>query len=290
MSVEPEEEQDRYIVPGLRRGLAILRLFTRDRRVVAVPDMVRELGISRASAFRLAYTLEADGYLQREPHSNAFRLGLNVLSLGFEYLGSLDLVEIARPVIDDLRDRTDASSHLGVRDGTEVVYVLKAPSRHRLRNNLTVGTRMPAHATSVGRALLLDMSRDELKALYRGVKLERMSPQTPGTLDELYTRIEAERSKGYVAYRSEYAVGIASVAAPIRDGTGRIVAGLNVSDHESLPGMQDQDGALKDEVLRAAAQISRGLGHTQPVMAGASNTARPASAGGRPDGTIRARP
>lgn len=258
---EEPEEQDRYIVPGLRRGLAVLRLFVRDRRTITVPDIVRELGVSRATAFRLAYTLEADGYLQRTPHSNVFQLGLNVLSLGYEYLGSLDLVESARPVLEDLRDRTDASSHMGVRDGTEVVYVLKAPSQHRLRSNVMIGSRMPAHATSVGRALLFDLSLDELRRLYRGVKMERFSAQTPGSPRELHAKLEEERRKGYVSYRSAYAPGIASVAAPVRDASGSIVAGINVSDYESLPSMTDQEGKLKDEVLRAALTISRGLGY-----------------------------
>lgn len=254
-------EQKRYIVPGLRRGLAVLRLFNQDRRVIAVPEMVRALGISRASAFRLAYTLEMDGYLRRVPHSDAFELGLNVLSLGFEYLGSLDLLEIARPILEDLRDRTDASAHLGVRDGTEVIYLLKAPSRHRLRSNVSIGSRMPAHATSVGRVLLFDLPDAEVRRLYRGLKLQRFTAQTPATVEQLIARLDAERRKGYVSYRSAYAPGIASVAAPVRDAGGAIVAGVNVSDSESLPALRQGTNAAREEVLRAAALISRGLGY-----------------------------
>jgi DNA-binding IclR family transcriptional regulator len=261
MTIGVPEEQDRYIVPGLRRGLAVLRLFNRDRRVVTVPEMVRELGVSRATAFRLAYTLEADGYLRRAPHSNAFQLGLNVLALGFEYLGSLDIIEVARPVLEDLRDSTDLSAHMGVCDGTEVTYILKAPSQHRLRSNVTVGSRMPAHATSIGRALLFDAALEDLRALYRNIEMQRFSAQTPATVDELHACLEAERRKGYVAYRSAYAAGIASLAAPVRDAAGQIVAAINVSDYESLPAMADQDGKLKDQVLQAAATISRGLGY-----------------------------
>ena len=261
MTADSLPEQQRYIVPGLRRGLAMLRLFTRDRRVITVPEVVRELGVSRATAFRLAYTLEADGYLERAPHSNAFRLGLNVLSLGFEYLGSLDLIEIARPILEDLRDRTDLSAHMGVRDGTEVVYVLKAPSQHRLRSNVTVGARMPVHATSIGRALLFDTSLEALRALYRGVEMQRFSTQTLVSVEELHARLEEERQKGYVSYRSAYEPGIASVAAPVRDASGQVAAGINVSDYESLPAMRDQHGQVKDEVLRAAEAISRGLGY-----------------------------
>ena len=255
-------DQGRYIVPALRRGLAVLRLFTRDRHTISVPEIVHELGISRATAFRLAYTLEADGYLQRVPHSSAFQLGLNVLSLGFEYLGSLDLIQVAQPVVENLRDRADASAHMGVRDGMEVVYVLKAPSKHRLRSNVTVGSRMLIHATSIGRALLFDSSLEELRALYRGVKMQRFSLQTPANVDDLYARLIEDRRLGYVSYRSAYEPGIASVAAPVRDSTGRIVAGVNVSDYESLPAMHDQDGFLKDEVLRAAMVISRSLGYS----------------------------
>jgi DNA-binding IclR family transcriptional regulator len=254
---------ERYIVPALRRGLAMLRLFTTERRVISVPEMVRELGISRASAFRLAHTLEADGYLQRTPHSSAFQLGLNVLSLGFEYLGSLGLIEIGQPILEDLRDRMDASAHMGMRDGTDVVYILSASSRHRLRNHVPVGTRMPAHATSIGYALLFDASMQELHKLYDGVEMRRFSRQTPITIAALYKKLQEERKRGYVSYRSAFSQGIASVAAPVRDQSGSIVAGINISDYESLNIMQEQDGRLKDEVLRAAAAISYDLGYRE---------------------------
>jgi DNA-binding IclR family transcriptional regulator len=257
---DSSNETNRYIVPALRRGLAMLRLFTTERRVISVPEMVRELQISRATAFRLAHTLEADGYLQRTPHSSAFQLGLSVLSLGFEYLGSLGLVEIGQPVLENLRDRMDASAHMGMRDGTDVVYILSESSKHRLRNHVPVGSRMPAHATSIGMALLFDTSLEELRNLYRGIKMQRFTQQTPITADALHKKLEQEREKGYVSYRSAFSQGIASVAAPVRDQSGRIVAGINISDYESLSIMQEQDGRLKDEVLRAAAAISYDLG------------------------------
>ena len=252
---------ERYIVPALRRGLSVLRLFSRDRRIVTLPEIVRELGVPRATAFRLAHTLEADGYLQRTPHSNAFQLGLNVLSLGFEYLGSLDLLDIARPALEDLRDRLDLSVHMGVRDNTDVVYLVSLPSQHRLRSNVSVGTRSPAHANSIGRATLFDLSLDELRALYRGVKMERFSEQTPTTVDALYEQLDEERQRGYVSWRSAIIPGIATVSAPVRNREGRIAAALNISDYESLPAMQEQDGRVKDEVLRTAAAVSQNLGY-----------------------------
>lgn len=252
---------DRYIVPAIRRGLAMLRLFTAERPHIRLPEMVRELGVSRATAFRIAYTLEADGYLKRVPHSNSFQLGINVLSLGFEYLGSLDLIEAARPALEDLRDHTEASSHLGVREGVEVVFLLRAPSRHRLRSNVNVGTRMPLHATTAGRAMLFDTSLTELRAMYKGVMMQRFTPQTPVNVDDLYKMIERDRKKGYVSSPSAYTPGIANVAAPVRDARGAIVAAVVVSDYESLPSLQDKDGVLKDRILEAAATISMTIGY-----------------------------
>lgn len=264
MATSDLDEDSRYIVPGLRRGLAILRLFSRQRRTLSVPEIVQELAIPRATAFRLVYTLEADGLLQRFPQDgNTFQLGAKVLSLGFEYLDSLDLTEIGRPILEDLRDRMDASSHMGIRDGTEVVYIISAASAHRLRNHIPVGIRMPAYATSIGRALLLDMSREALGSLYEGVEMRRFSANTPVDVETLYERLAQDRTKGYVAYRSEYSEGIASAAAPVRNRAGQIVAGINVSDYESLPIMEELDGHLKDEVLKAARQISLRLGYRE---------------------------
>lgn len=254
-------EGDRYIVPALRRGFAVLRMFTAERRRIRLPEIVRELKISRATAFRLAYTLEADGYLQRVADSSAFQLGINVLSLGFEYLSSLDLIEAARPALEQLRDQTEASTHLGVREGLEVVFLFRAPSRHRLRSNVDIGTRMPLHATTGGRAMLFDTSLPELRAMYKGVAMQRFTAWTPTNVDDLYQMVQADRKQGYVSCPSAYTPGITNIAAPVRDATGAIVAAVVISDYESLPSLQDKDGLLKDQVLAAATTISKMIGY-----------------------------
>jgi len=253
-----------HIVPALRRGLAVLRMFTRDRRVISLPEIVRELGVPRATAFRLAHTLEADGYLKKAPHSTAFQLGINTLLLGFEYLSSQNLIEVARPVLEDLRDRVDASVHLGVQDGAEMVYVATAPSRHRLRSNVMVGERRPMHAATIGWVLLFDSSLQDLRRDFRGIDLRAQFSNAPADADALYEQVQALRPLGYVAFRARFIPGMFSEAAPVRDASGRIVAGINVSDYESIPAMGDLEGKVKDELLRAAAAISRGLGYRTP--------------------------
>lgn len=250
-----------HIVPALRRGLAVLRMFTRERRVISLPEIVRELDVPRATAFRLAHTLEADGYLKKAPHSSAFQLGINTLLLGFEYLSSQNLIEVARPVLEDLRDRVDASVHLGVQDGAEMVYVATAPSRHRLRSNVMVGERRPMHAATIGWVLLFDSTLADLRRDFRGVNLRAQFSNAPANPGALFDEVQAQRPLGYVAFRARFIPGMFSVAAPVRDASGRIVAGVNVSDYESIPAMGELEGRVKDELLRAAATISRGLGY-----------------------------
>ena len=257
MSEQDEPEQARYIVTALRRGLAILHMFRRERRVITVPEMAAALGLSRATAFRTAYTLERDGYLQRVPNSPAFRLGPKVLLLGFDYLHTTEVVACGRDPLNALRDRTGFSAHMCVRDATDIVYVLMASSHHRMRAEIPVGTRYPCHAVASGRVLLFDLGADELAALYRGVTMQAFSDQTPATVAELHARLTVERAQGYAWHRSGFVSGIVSVSAPVRDGDGAIVASINVSDSETV--LKDLD-AVRDEVLRAAAQVSAQLG------------------------------
>ncbi|MDB5368374.1 MAG: Transcriptional regulator, IclR family [Rhodospirillales bacterium] len=257
MSQQNEPEQARYIVTALRRGLAILHLFRRERRVVTLPEIASALDLSRATAFRLAYTLERDGYLQRLPDSHAFRLGPKVLLLGFDYLHTTEVVTSGRDALNALRDRTGFSAHMCVRDGTDIVYVLNASSLHRMRGDIPVGTRYPCHAVATGRALLFDLSQAELAALYEGVTMQAFSDQTPTTVEALWGLLIKERAQGYAWHRSAFVSGIVSLSAPVRDGEGKIVAAINVSDSETV--LKDLD-AVRDQVLRAAAQVSAQLG------------------------------
>lgn len=252
-----EPEQARYIVTALRRGLEILSLFRRDRRVVSLPEIASALGLSRATSFRMAYTLERDGYLQRLPNSHAFQLGPKVLMLGFDYLQGTEVVACGRDPVYSLRDRTGFSAHMCVRDGTEIVYVLNASSHHRLRGEIPVGTRYPCHAVASGRALLFDMSEDELAALYQGVEMQAFSDHTPTTVSALAATIASERAEGYASSMSGFVSGIISLSAPVRDREGAIVASVNVSDSETV---LKQVSSVRDEVLRAAAQVSAQLG------------------------------
>jgi DNA-binding IclR family transcriptional regulator len=250
----------RYAVPGLERGLNILRLFSRARRAVGPPDKARELGIPRSTVFRLVQTLEEMGFLQRAENGRDYALGPAVLSLGFEYLGSLDLVELANPVLARLRDVTGCSAHLAIRRGTDVIYLARHASHAAISSSVNVGTALPAHATMMGRVMLADLSDGELRVLYAGQALARFSDQTPTSLADLRAVLADDRRRGHAIGTAFFERGVSAVAAAVRDHTGRVAAAINVTTVDAALDPRRLAGEITDRVCAAADALSAQLG------------------------------
>jgi DNA-binding IclR family transcriptional regulator len=261
-------------VPALTRGLDILRLFKRTRPVITAPEMARELGIPRSTVHRLAQGLETMGFLQRTNGGRDYTLGPAVLTIGFEYLGSLDVVGLAEPVLMRLRDDTGYSAHLVTRNGTEIVYLSRYPGRSTISSSISVGATLPAHATVIGRVLLTDLSPEDLRALYPGPTLERHTEQTPATPAKLEAMLAEDRRRGYVAATSFFEPGLTTVAAPVRDRSGRIIAAISITALGLTLPPEVIHGTLKERVCAAAAAISAML--DAPVAPGSSLAQRKA--------------
>jgi DNA-binding IclR family transcriptional regulator len=222
-----KDAQDKYIVPGLERGLLLLCEFSRRNRTLTAPELARRLALPRSTIFRLLTTLETMGFVTRS--GNEYRLGMSVLRLGFEYLASLELTELGQPLLARLCDRLNYPSNLVVRDGRSIVYVAKVSPPSVFSSAVNVGTRLPAHATVLGRILLEDLSLAELRELYPEDHLEQFSPCTPKTVMELFDMVQADRQRGFVSGEGFFESAISTVAAPVRDQSGQIVAALGVT-------------------------------------------------------------
>jgi len=255
----------RYNVPGLERGLRMLQLFDRNHKLLAAAEMARALAIPRSTAFRLAQTLEFLGFLERD--GDRYRVGPAVLRLGFEYIASLEVTELARPVIERLRDATDLSAQLVIRDGREVVVVLKASPSSTFASNVTVGTRLPAHATILGRVLLGDADDEMLRRLYPESALPRVSPRSPRTLVELKRLVREDHARGYAVSESFFEHGVSAVAAPVRDQSGGIVAAVSVTAQRPALEPKGLREKLVAQVLGAAAELSRQLNYRPAAAA-----------------------
>lgn len=251
-----------YKVPALERGMQLLMLFDRNRREIGAPEIGQLLGIPRTSVFRLLQTLENLELVTRATRTmgGAYRLGPAVLRLGFEYIASLDITELGRPVVEALCAATDLPTQLVIRDGREVVVILRLTGNSAFQSNVSVGTRMPAHATALGRVMLADVTESELRKLYPERALERFSAQTPASVAELRRIVAEDRLRGYALSDSFYERGISAVAAPVRDGTDRIVAAISVTtQREAIPG--EERDVLARKVVAAADELSRRLNY-----------------------------
>ena len=259
--VTSEDIPDRYIVPGLERGLRLLGQFGRQDRILSAPEIARRLGLPRSTVFRLLTTLEALGFIERTEGGRSYRLGMAVLTLGFEYLASLELTELGSPLLQRLRDESGYSCNLVVRDGRSIVYVAKVSAPTLFPSAVSLGTRLPAHATVLGRVMLSDLDDEELRELYSEEQLEVFSPSTPPTLAALREMLEQGRAQGYAMGAGFYEPSITSIAAPVRDHTGRVVAALGAA----LPSSRVEASRVDDliqQVRATADELSRLLNYS----------------------------
>ena len=267
------EVDDRYSVPALTRGLQVLTMFSRDERELTGAELARRLKAPRASVFRLLYTLEKMGFVERVGDSASYRLALGVLRLGFEYLASLELSEHGRPILDALRDATGCSAHLVVRDAREVVFVAKAAGHSAMFHSIQVGARLPAHATALGRTLLGDLDLPGLSALYGDTPLTAYTQHTPTTLVRLKAMIEQDRAQGYAISQGGFETGISTIAAPVFNQRREIVAALSIT----IPAQQiaaARARTLAACVQDAARQLSERISHLPPRPGLARNADR----------------
>lgn len=214
-------------VQSLERGLAVIRAFGAERRSLTLSDVARETGLSRASARRFLHTLVELGYVASD--GREFTLRPALLDLGHAYLSSLTLPEIALPHLQELSLQVGESSSVAVLDGADIVYVARVATHRIMSAAIRVGTRFPAYATSMGRAILAGSEPGELDAYLDSTTLTALTSRTITGPLELRDALGQVRDQGWALVDQELEEGLRSVAAPLRDDTGRVVAAVNVS-------------------------------------------------------------
>ena len=240
-------------VQSLERGLAVIRAFDAEHRELALSDVARATGLTRAAARRFLLTLVKLGYVNFA--DGRFSLRPRVLELGYAYLSSLTLPEVAEPHMEALVAKVNESSSISVLDDLEVVYVVRVPTRRIMSITLSVGTRLPAYATSMGRVLLATLPEDELEERLSRIEIRPLTARTVKDKDELGAILAATRKQGYAATDQELEEGLRSLAVPIRDASDAVVAALNVSVHASRASM----AVLRRDFLPLARQAVAGI-------------------------------
>lgn len=214
---------------GLAKGLGVLRTFSRTRPHMTLSEIAARAGLPAATARRCLNTLEELGYVTR--NGRQFLLRPRVLEIGAVYLESMDIESLTRTHLEEIARETGDSSALSVLSGTNIVYVARASARTVSRLEAHVGSQFPAYATSMGRVLLAGLSPESLANYFGSATLASLTPKTVTSRAELERLIAECRRNGYSAVEEELALGVVSLAVPVFDSAGRIVAALNNSSH-----------------------------------------------------------
>jgi IclR family transcriptional regulator, pca regulon regulatory protein len=256
---EPATSPARHsdFVQSLDRGLAVIRAFGPDRERLSLSDVARETGLTRAATRRFLLTLVQLGYVRND--GREFSLRPRVLELGYAYLSGLAMPEIAAPHLEELVAKVRESSSISVLDGDHIVYVARVPTKRIMTVAISVGTRFPAYATSMGRVLLAAMSPSEFEDYLTRADLDALTGRTvtePGRLREVVSEVGRQ---GYAIVDQELEEGLRAIAAPIHGAGGAVTAAINVSAHASRVSMAAMRTDLLPELLETARRIEADL-------------------------------
>lgn len=265
--VKPLSEEDGASAPApggtfvqsLDRGLAVIRAFDADHPTLQLSEVARLTGLTRAVARRYLLTLVQLGYVRQE--GREFSLRPRILELGYSYLSSHTLPEIAQPHLEHFVAAVGESSSVSVRDGDDVVYVARVPTKRIMAVVISVGTRFPAYATSLGRALLAGLPDDQLSAYLERVDIHPRTPGAVGDAAALRKVLDEVRDAGYAIVDQELEVGLRSAAAPIYGRGASVVAAINVSVSASRTSVEELRERIVPQLIETAARISSDLRH-----------------------------
>lgn len=259
MIPEPRVAGEQF-VQSLARGLAVITAFDADDSAMTLSEVAARTDLSRATARRFLHTLVKLGYVRTD--GRLFSLTPQVLRLGTAYLSGLGLPQIAQPHLERLSAEVGESTSAAVLDGTDIVYVARVSTRRIMSVGITVGTRFPAYATSMGRVLLAGLSPEALDSALASTDLQALTPLTLHHADDLRTEIARVRDQGWSFVDQELEQGLRSLAVPVTDPHGHVIAALNVSASMTFGDPDDFVSTVLPPLIAAAAAISADLAHT----------------------------
>jgi len=248
----------REFVQGLQRGFSVIKAFSAGAPVLTIADVAGRAHLTRAVARRYLLTLKELGYVTQK--GKGFSLTPRVLDLGFTYLSTMSVATVARPYMEEVVESLRESCSISVLDGRDVVYIARVTAKRIMSTNLAVGSRLPAHCTSMGKLFLAAMSQESLGAYFAAGPLRAMTARSICDEARLRKVLVEVRERGWAYNDGESEEGLRSLAVPLFDHDLQVQAAMNVAGHSSRISMKDLRGRHLDVLLKASASISRALG------------------------------
>jgi IclR family pca regulon transcriptional regulator len=241
-------------IEALARGLDVIRAFQPRQPVMSLAAVAGSAGLARPTARRMLLTLEELGYVRAVP--GGFELTPRVLELGMSYVLSRSLWDVARPHLESLVARTHESSSIAQLDGADIVYVARVAVPKIITLAVTIGTRFPAMQTSLGKVLLAALPPDQAEHVLAEPSRSGITPRWQPDPAQRAAELRAVRARGWSLTDEQLAPGIRSVAAPLRDGTGQVIAAMNVTVHAAETPVERLTGEYLPLLLQTAGAIS----------------------------------
>jgi len=241
---------------SVKKALMILEAFSPDQPELGVTEISRILKSHKSSVFRVLRTLVSEGFVEKNPQTNKYRLGLKLVELGNRILNHYDLRDHAGPFMEALAKKTKEIIHLSILDRNQIVYLDKKGEGQTLTVATKIGGRSPAHACAMGKVLLSGLSSEELSDVLALGPLAKLTPKTVTTIPKLLKELELVRSRGYAVDDEESFPGIRCVAAPLSDRGGTTVAAISATVPKQRMGKKRMR-EMSQEIIDTARLISR---------------------------------
>jgi IclR family transcriptional regulator, pca regulon regulatory protein len=249
------QERDPNLVGGLMKGLRIIEAFDTDHVRLAIADVSRTTSMDRATCRRLLLTLVSLGFAEHD--GKFFKLTPRILRLGYAYLQSASLPSIVQPLLEQLSRETEESCSVSVLDGQFIVYIARASRRRVMSINLSVGSRLPAYCSSMGRVLLAALSPPAAKAILEQSDRRALTSKTLTGVGVLMTQLATIRSENYAIIDEELELGLRSIAVPLYDSRGRVVAAMNIGAQAARVSVAQMRDIFYPKLATAQADLRR---------------------------------
>lgn len=248
------DPDDKEFMTTLAKGLAVLGAFGRQRPTMTLSEAAGVADLSRATARRVLRTLSMLGYVEQD--GRAFSLSPRILDFGFAYLSSQSWIDRALPLMRELSERVSESCSAAILQGNEIVYVARVPARRIMSATLSVGSRLPALHTALGRILFGCLDEAEIWRRLKSQRIKAYTPQSIIDLQALFDRIRADHDQGFSIVDEELELGLRALAVPVMDRTGQALGAINLSTHSTRTTRNEMRERYLPELNRIAQQVA----------------------------------
>jgi IclR family KDG regulon transcriptional repressor len=257
MGMDEQKPSSGYDIQSVVRALRVLELLAAEEASLSLRDITERAGLSKPTVFRILSTLKKMDYVEQEPVSGNYLLGLKVFEMGSAFIDKMSLRSFAMPLIQELVDKYNETVHLAILDKSDIVYIDKIDGTQTIRMMSAVGKRGPAHCTSVGKAILAHKSPEEQEEILGARELVKLTKHSITDKEALKKELEQIKQKGYAIDNEEQEIGLKCVGVPIFDYHGKVIGGISVSG----PSSRFSSARLKNELIPLVVETAEKISH-----------------------------